>query len=126
MIPDMKELRLAARFRSHSRETIRNVMTATNEETPLKIGQAASKLGLKSYVLRYWETEFSMLKPIRTESGQRLYGPEQMRMLEEIRSLLYEEGLTIEGARKRLESGEERDTLAEVRNELREIAKLLE
>lgn len=101
-------------------------MTATNEETPLKIGQAASKLGLKSYVLRYWETEFSMLKPIRTESGQRLYGPEQMRMLEEIRSLLYEEGLTIEGARKRLESGEERDTLAEVRNELREIAKLLE
>lgn len=101
-------------------------MTATNEDRPLKIGQAASKLGLKSYVLRYWETEFSMLRPIRTESGQRLYGPEQMRMLEEIRSLLYEEGLTIEGARRRLESGEERDTLAEVRHELMEIARLLE
>lgn len=95
------------------------------KQRPLKIGQAAKELNLKSYVLRFWETEFPMLEPIRTQSGQRLYGPEQMEMLREIQRLLYDEGLTIEGARRRLEGGDQAGSLSEIRAELQEILKLL-
>lgn len=100
-------------------------MSEITNKRPLKIGQAARELNLKSYVLRFWETEFPMLQPIRTQSGQRLYGPEQMQMLESIKRLLYDEGLTIEGARKRLEDGEQAESLATIRTELQAILKLL-
>lgn len=101
-------------------------MTETTQQRPLKIGQAARELDLKSYVLRFWESEFPMLKPIRTKSGQRLYGPEQMDVLRQIKVLLYDEGLTIEGARKRLEGGDRPGTLLEIRSELQAILTLLE
>ena len=65
-----------------------------------KIGEAAQLLGLKSYVLRFWESEFPQLNPTRTESGQRLYSEQDLDLLRRIRSLLHERGLTIEGARK--------------------------
>lgn len=101
-------------------------MTEFLEPQPLKIGQAARELNLKSYVLRFWESEFPMLRPIRTKSGQRLYGPEQMDVLCQIKTLLYDEGLTIEGARKRLEDGDRPGTLSEIRAELQAILALLE
>lgn len=65
-----------------------------------KIGEAASLLNLKTYVLRFWETEFSQIIPLRTEKGQRLYTEENLALLSRIRFLLHERGLTIEGARK--------------------------
>ena len=67
-----------------------------------KIGEAASLLRLKTYVLRFWETEFPQIAPLRTEKGQRLYTAEHLALLEHIRYLLHERGLTIEGARKAL------------------------
>lgn len=67
-----------------------------------RIGDAAQMLNLKSYVLRFWETEFPHLKPIRTEKGQRLYTEEHITLLRQIRHLLHERGLTIDGARKEL------------------------
>lgn len=67
-----------------------------------KIGEAAQLLGLKSYVLRFWESEFPQLNPTRTESGQRLYSEQDIGLLRRIRHLLHERGLTIEGARKAL------------------------
>jgi DNA-binding transcriptional MerR regulator len=65
-----------------------------------RIGDAADMLGLKTHVLRYWETEFPQLRPVRTGKGQRRYTERDMAMLQRIRHLLYEEGLTIEGARR--------------------------
>lgn len=67
-----------------------------------KIGEAAKLLNLKTYVLRFWETEFTELRPHRTETGQRLYSEQDIVLLRTIRHLLHERGLTIEGARKAL------------------------
>lgn len=69
----------------------------------LRIGDAAKLLGLEPYVLRYWESEFPQLAPLRTEKGQRLYSEQDLELIRTIQSLLYEEGLTIEGAKRRLE-----------------------
>lgn len=65
-----------------------------------KIGEAAALLNLKTYVLRFWETEFPDIAPLRTGKGQRLYTREHLALLEHIRYLLHERGLTISGARK--------------------------
>ena len=65
-----------------------------------KIGEVAAKLNLKTYVLRFWETEFPQIEPLRTEKGQRLYNKEHVGILRRIRHLLHERGLTIDGARK--------------------------
>lgn len=67
---------------------------------PYKIGEAAALLNLKTYVLRFWETEFPQIVPSRTETGRRVYTKEDLALLERIRFLLYEHGLTIEGARR--------------------------
>lgn len=67
-----------------------------------RIGEAAAKLNLKTYVLRFWEMEFSQIAPIRTEKGQRLYREADIAVLKRIRYLLHERGLTIEGARRLL------------------------
>ena len=67
---------------------------------PYKIGEAAALLNLKTYVLRFWETEFPQIVPLRTEKGQRLYTEDNLALLDRIRFLLHERGLTIEGARK--------------------------
>jgi DNA-binding transcriptional MerR regulator len=67
-----------------------------------KIGDAARLVGVKPYVLRYWETEFRSLKPQKTRSQQRLYKRRDVELLLRIRHLLYDERFTIEGARARL------------------------
>lgn len=67
-----------------------------------RIGEAAELLNLKSYVLRFWETEFNQLEPLRTNKGQRLYTEEHVRILMRIKYLLHERGLTIEGAKRML------------------------
>jgi len=74
-----------------------------------KIGEVAGLTGLKPFVLRYWETEFPQLVPVRTKTGQRLYTDAHLDLLLRIKTLLYEEKLTIDGARRRL-SGEAQDT----------------
>lgn len=65
-----------------------------------KIGEAARILELESYILRYWETEFSQLSPKRTPKGQRLYSEADIKLLFRLKYLLHEQGLTIEGARR--------------------------
>ncbi|MDR2800901.1 MAG: MerR family transcriptional regulator, partial [Desulfovibrio sp.] len=73
-----------------------------------KIGEAAALLNLKTYVLRFWETEFPEIAPLRTDSGRRLYSEADLALLERIRFLLHERGLTIGGARKVLAEEKER------------------
>jgi DNA-binding transcriptional MerR regulator len=91
-----------------------------------KIGQAARLLDLKTYVLRFWESEFPQLEPVRTASGQRRYTSEHIELLQRIKRLLYEEGLTIEGARRKLEEEGQDRLRQEIVQELTEIKRLLE
>jgi DNA-binding transcriptional MerR regulator len=67
-----------------------------------KIGEASRLVGVKPYVLRYWETEFRSLRPQKTKSQQRLYRRSDVELLLKIRHLLYDKRYTIEGARSRL------------------------
>jgi len=92
-----------------------------------KIGEVASLTGLKPFVLRYWETEFPQLAPVRTKKGQRLYTDAHLDLIVRIKSLLYEEKLTIDGARRRL-AGDEHETtvLRQVYAELTAIRRLLD
>lgn len=91
-----------------------------------KIGEIAEITGLKPFVLRFWETEFPQLVPVRTPKGQRLYTDEHLALLTTIKTLLYEEKLTIDGARRRLAgSGREGSVLRQVYDELRDIRRLL-
>ena len=68
-----------------------------------KIGEACKLLDIQPYVLRYWETEFTSLSPSKSKSGQRTYTEEDLKVIGRIKELLYEEGFTIAGAKKRLE-----------------------
>jgi len=72
-----------------------------------RIGEVAKIIGVKPYVLRYWETEFVVLKPGKTPSRHRLYRRRDVEILLEIKHLLYEEGFTIAGAKKRLKEKDE-------------------
>ena len=67
-----------------------------------RIGEVSKLTGTKPFVLRYWETEFPTLKPIKSKSGHRLYRRQDAEMVLEIKRLLYEKGFTIEGARRQL------------------------
>lgn len=68
-----------------------------------KIGEACKALGIQPYVLRYWETEFPALTPSKSRSGQRVYSQKELEIIRRIKELLYEEGYTIAGAKKKLE-----------------------
>ena len=67
-----------------------------------KIGEVAELVGVKSHVLRYWEEEFKSLKPVKSRSNQRLYRREDIEQALLIKSLLYQQGFTISGARQQL------------------------
>jgi DNA-binding transcriptional MerR regulator len=70
-----------------------------------RIGEVAEIAEVEPYVLRFWETEFSTLKPQKSKSGQRTYARKDVEQVLAIRDLLYEEGYTIAGARRKLAKG---------------------
>lgn len=77
----------------------------TSESTPrdlYRIGEVSRLTQTKAFVLRYWETEFPMLQPVKTPKGHRLYRSEDIEMVRAIKRLLYDEGFTIAGARRHL------------------------
>ena len=78
-----------------------------------KIGEVSSIVGVKPYVLRYWETEFDLLKPGKAPSRHRLYKRKDVEILLRIKELLYGEGYTIDGARKKLKQRGKNDTESE-------------
>jgi len=76
------------------------------------IGEVSELCGVKPHVLRYWEQEFTQLKPVKRRGNRRYYQHHEVLLIRRIRELLYEEGFTISGARNRLDSSlanEERD-----------------
>jgi DNA-binding transcriptional MerR regulator len=77
--------------------------TPVSEETRYyRIGEVSRLTALKPFVLRYWETEFPMLEPVKSASGHRLYRQEDVDLVLKIKRLLYDEGFTIAGARRHL------------------------
>ena len=81
------------------------LQTALREKLFYKIGEAGKIVGVEPYVLRYWETEFPFLKPRKNKSGQRVYVKKDLEILIQIKKMLYQDRLTIEGVRKKF--GEE-------------------
>jgi DNA-binding transcriptional MerR regulator len=67
-----------------------------------RIGEAASVVGVEPHVLRYWETEFRSIRPKKSARGQRVYSRREVETLVRIRELLYDQGFTIAGAKRRL------------------------
>jgi len=104
-----------------------------------KIGEVSELLGVEPYVLRYWETEFSVLSPKKSGTGHRLYRRKDVELLLRIKHLLYEKRFTIEGARQALQASAKTpkpvqaaraqqdlftvDPLPEIRKELADILK---
>ncbi len=116
-----------------------------NKSKPVKklyysIGEVAEITGLKPYVLRYWETEFSELEPSKNRAGNRTYRDGDIELLFQIKDLLYNQKYTIEGARQQLakwkrsdnrEDGKPdmvtiRKSIEQLKHELREILELLD
>jgi DNA-binding transcriptional MerR regulator len=75
---------------------------ASSEKDFYRIGEVSRMTDLKPFVLRYWETEFPMLEPVKSSSGHRLYRADDVEMVRRIKRLLYDEGFTIAGARRHL------------------------
>lgn len=93
-----------------------------------RIGEVSKITGLEPYVLRYWETEFPQLRPEKRKSGQRLYTQKELDNILSIKQLLYKDGYTIAGARKKLRGRGGRDVdavLETVKKEIREILDIL-
>lgn len=99
-----------------------------------RIGDVVSITGLEAHVLRYWETEFDELKPRKSQSGRRQYSRQDIENILEIKSLLYDEGFSISGAKKRLRKRKEAtygkdaiiEAMRQTRKGLKEILSLLE
>ena len=99
------------------------------------ISEVSEMVGVKPHVLRYWETQFGMLRPKKNRAGNRMYRPDEVKLLIQIKELLYERRFTIAGARRRLLDGrrepvpqetgshdaERKVVLHEVRSELRQL-----
>ena len=101
------------------------------------IGEVSELCGVKPHVLRYWEQEFTQLKPVKRRGNRRYYQHHEVLLIRRIRGLLYQEGFTISGARNRLgesaieeqesklEADQYRAVVAEVRTELLALLALL-
>src|SRR3978361_597477 len=108
------------------------------------IGEVSELCGVKPHVLRYWEQEFTQLKPLKRRGNRRYYQHHEVLLIRRIRELLYEHGFTINGARNRLEehgaipgstrAGDSQKTMtvpqplspSTIRKELKSILKMLE
>ena len=98
------------------------------------IGEVSKMVGLKSYVLRYWETEFKQLSPPKNRAGNRTYRQKDIDLIMKIKDLLYEKKFTIEGARS-VVSGKgfaelpnnqiDKSIIRQLKNELNEILQII-
>ncbi len=104
-----------------------------------RIGEVAALCRLPAYVLRFWETEFPQLKPVKSSTGQRMYRKRDVESVVKIKKLLYDDGFTIAGARLQLREETKSDrtqsalpfpmtpgvSVAHLRNELQQILHIL-
>src|SRR5688500_12242302 len=139
----MAAWRPTAKSASSDTPIIQAMTPAADEKRLYKIGEVCRLADVQPYVLRYWETEFPPLTPNKSGGGQRLYTQREIDIILRIKQLLYSEGFTIAGAKKKLEtelnapaveappaapktSRKARPSLVEVKRELTAILKMLE
>jgi DNA-binding transcriptional MerR regulator len=92
------------------------------EKLYYRIGEVEEIAGVPAYVLRYWESEFKLLRPKKNPAGQRLYRHRDLDLVQRIKTLLYDERLTLEGARKRLVAESRRSNSSQLELGMREVA----
>jgi len=90
------------------------------------IGEVSELCAVKPHVLRYWEQEFPNLKPVKRRGNRRYYQREDVILIRQIRSLLYDQGYTIGGARQRMSGDDSSETGAEYKLMLRQMISELE
>ncbi|MGJ8619574.1 MAG: MerR family transcriptional regulator [Methylophilaceae bacterium] len=89
-------------------DTIKNVqLPPIPAKRYFTIGEVSDLCGVKPHVLRYWEQEFTQLKPVKRRGNRRYYQHHEVLLIRKIRELLYEQGFTISGARNRLDGADE-------------------
>ena len=122
-----------------SKKAARNAEIIIPDKLYFRIGEVAGLCRLPAYVLRFWETEFPQLKPIKSSTGQRMYRKRDVESVVRIKKLLYEDGFTIAGARAQLREENKTDrnqtalpfpvnpsvSAAHLRNELQQILHIL-
>ena len=100
------------------------------------IGEVSDLCGVKPHVLRYWEQEFTQLKPVKRRGNRRYYQHHEVLLIRRIRDLLYDQGFTINGARNRLDdtlavppkasrTGKDKSNLAALRKEIKNVLDIL-
>jgi len=121
------------------KRSARNPELIIPDKLYFRIGEVARLCRLPAYVLRFWETEFPQLKPVKSSSGQRMYRKHDVESVVRIKKLLYEDGFTIAGARAQLREETKADrnqttlpfpvssptNVAYLRNELQQILHIL-
>jgi len=106
-------------------------MQVPDDKRYFRIGEVSRIIGVEPYVLRYWESEFPQIKPSRADSNQRTYQKKDLEIILQIKKLLYQERLTIEGARHRLKQKIVKDIALDqafvegLKTELQDILKVL-
>ena len=90
------------------------------------IGEVSDLCMVKPHVLRYWEQEFEQLSPVKRRGNRRYYQRQDVLVIRQIRSLLYDQGFTIGGARNRLEGEEARDDATQTQQMVRQLRTELE
>jgi DNA-binding transcriptional MerR regulator len=90
------------------------------------IGEVSDLCLVKPHVLRYWEQEFPQLKPLKRRGNRRYYQRQDVLVIRQIRSLLYEQGFTIGGARNRLQGEEAREDVSQTQQLIRQLSTELE
>ena len=105
-------------------------MQIPDDKRYFRIGEVSRIIGVEPYVLRYWESEFPKIRPSRADSNQRTYQRKDVELIMEIKRLLYEEKMTIEGAKKRLKKSQSsripsKEFLKELKAEIQEVIEIL-
>ena len=111
--------------------------TLIPDKSYFRIGEVSKILNVEPYVVRYWETEFRTIKPVRTRTSQRLYRKKDVEELLTIRNLLYSQRFTIDGAKKQLykvkedreaknKNSEEKERLIHIKEELMQIKEMFD
>lgn len=105
------------------------------EKAYFRIGEVSKILNVEPYVVRYWETEFKTVKPVRTRTAQRLYRKKDVQELLTIRNLLYSQRFTIDGAKKQLTKmrgynepevkNDDKEKLIKIKYELQQLRKMI-
>ncbi len=90
----------------------RRQAVAIPDKLYFRIGEVCKLTRTHAYVLRFWEKEFPMLKPVKSSTGHRMYRRKDVELVLEIKKLLYQEGFTIEGARKKLRTETKQQKIA--------------